>query len=289
MTAVESNFVSVIIPVYNDWGRLASCIECLKNQSFQSDCFEIIVVDNGSTSTSQGFGIFGEHVTILVEESKGSYAARNCGLERAKGDIVAFTDSDCLPDKDWLKNGVAELTKIGRKGMVAGKIEVFSKYRNKPTSVELYDSVFGFDQKRYMLDSHYGATANMMVWREAFSEIGVFDKALYSGGDKQWGLRAWKAGYDQVYVEGAVVEHPARRTLREHLVKVKRVTHGKMDIASGPNGKALLSESKMYTMREKFSYICSCLKRLRWHEKIRVLYVLGLTQVYKVRIYTSTS
>src|SRR5690606_33493940 len=96
--------ISVIIPTYHDWARLILCVEALKNQSFPQEDFEVLIVNNDPLDkVPAGFPIF-PNFSIINEEKPGSYAARNSAIKIAKGEILAFTDSDCIPDKDWLQN-----------------------------------------------------------------------------------------------------------------------------------------------------------------------------------------
>src|SRR6185437_12388918 len=73
---------------------------------------EVIVVDNGSSDASRDIASGHPAVTRVVTESRpGSYAARNAGLAVATGDLIAFTDADCLPASDWLRHGFAAVAR----------------------------------------------------------------------------------------------------------------------------------------------------------------------------------
>ena len=88
--------------------------------------------------------IIPENCSILSESRPGSYAARNKALSIAKGNIIAFTDSDCIPDKDWLKNGVDAL-KSNNVSRIGGAVEVFAG--ESPNIAEVYDLIFAFPQQ----------------------------------------------------------------------------------------------------------------------------------------------
>src|SRR5437588_9408901 len=93
--------ISVIVPVYND-RRIVACIEALLKQDFPRELYEIIVVDNNSDAPIKEYI---RHFPVhYVCEKKGSYFARNRGLEVASGEIAAFTDADCVADYAWLSN-----------------------------------------------------------------------------------------------------------------------------------------------------------------------------------------
>ncbi|MDA8105730.1 MAG: glycosyltransferase [Nitrospiraceae bacterium] len=219
-------FVTVIVPVYNDAGRIWKCIEALLRQTYPPDRYEIVVVDNGSTDET--CSVIGRYpVTLLVEnEKQTSYAARNRGVRLAKGKVIAMTDSDCIPQSDWIEKGVARLLGEPHCGLVGGKIEIFFKQRNKPNAVELYDSVTGFNQKDDIERHHFGSTANVFTYREVFDSVGLFNDGLKSGGDNEWGRRVFSSGYGLVYAEDAVVAHPARHSFGQLYRRATRLIGG---------------------------------------------------------------
>lgn len=219
-------FVSVVIPVYNDWERLETCLAALAKQSYPADQFEVIVVDNGSRrAVSCELQERFPSVLFCLEATPGSYAARNCGIELAQGEVIAFTDSDCRPAVDWLASGVAALFSFPECGMVAGRVELVFKNPSRPTAADLYEQVLGFPQEEYLTNSQFGATANVFTRREVIRQVGPFNAGLKSGGDAEWGQRVFAAGYQQAYAAEAIVLHPSRGSLWE-LVKKRRRTAG---------------------------------------------------------------
>lgn len=220
------NYVSVIIPTLNDAERLKLCLDALAKQTYLN--FEVIVVDNGSQDVAAHERVCKafEFVTFTTETKPGSYAARNKGLGLAKGDIFAFTDSDCLPVPQWLEAGVASL--VG-KGLVAGRIEIFPENIQNPSAVELYEMVFAFPQEEYVAQSGYGVTANMFTRQAVIDKVGNFNAELLSGGDRDFGERVRSAGFEAIYSAEACVRHPARQTAAELKKKVRRTLGGLRD------------------------------------------------------------
>jgi GT2 family glycosyltransferase len=219
-------FVSVIIPVRDDTPRLLTCLDALERQIYPRSAFEVIVVDNGSSQpVSERLGER-SGTRVVVETRVGSYAARNRGASVAAGEILAFTDSDCLPDAAWLERGVAELTKRPDRH-VAGAIRVFPRDPGKPTAVELYEVLFAFPQQRFVEVFHFGATANLFVSRTHFDQVGGFRDELKSGGDYEFGTRLHAAGVPAIYCDHAAVDHPARHSWRHLREKIIRVTAGR--------------------------------------------------------------
>lgn len=222
--------VSVIVPFFQDEGDLAYCIACLEGQDFCQENFEVLLVDNNPEPVN--WAAVRPNYTYLHEPEPGSYAARNKGLNHVKADIVAFTDADCRPAKDWLSKAVAKLMKSNGKTIIAGEINLYPRSPGHPNLYECYDIAIGLRQKRYVTMGGFSATANMVAPRQAFRDVGLFDSRLKSGGDYEWGCRARLKGYSFLYSPDVIVNHPARKTFFEIQKKVSRTTGGIWDIAA---------------------------------------------------------
>lgn len=221
--------VSVVIPVYNDADRLARCLAALEEQTYPSERLEILVVDNGSRDHVADVVARSEGARLLVELRPGSYSARNHGIRKANGEIVAFTDADCIPSGTWIERGVRHLLEDPTIGLVGGRIEVVAHDPGNPSGVELADIIINFQQRRYIEEFQFAATASAFARRDVFDRVGLFDEQLLSGGDREWGERVAAAGYLLRYAEDAVVGHPARRSLRQLYLKSKRLHAGARD------------------------------------------------------------
>lgn len=224
------SFVSVIVPVYNDSVRLLKCLDALDKQSYSQDLYETIVIDNGSSEDLTPCISQYKNVKLLYEPIPGSYVARNTGLSEATGSIIAFTDADCIPDSHWLQEGVRCLQSSENCGLVAGRVELTFCNPEKPTSVEIYESIeMGFSQLNFLKYQHYGLTANLFTYKDVIDRVGFFNVNLKSGGDREWGQRVFAHDYKQVYAHKAYVYHPARRTYKELYKRVTRIIGGRFD------------------------------------------------------------
>jgi glycosyltransferase involved in cell wall biosynthesis len=231
MEHLAETFVSVIIPVYNDAEYLKTCLEALDAQTYPHDLYEIIVVDNGSPDLDQVKEVVApfKNVILAHESTTGSYAARNRGLSLVK-EVIAFTDADCIPATDWLETGVKILSTVPNCGLVAGQIQMFFSNPERPTVVELYESILGLPQKMFLEQYHYGATANLFTTRQVVEKVGKFDSSLKSSGDLEWGQRVYAQGYRQVYTELALVKHPTHTSFPEFFRRTKRLAGGHYDL-----------------------------------------------------------
>jgi len=215
--------VSVIVPIYNDEVRLAKLLTALDAQHYRP--LECIVIDNGSTTPASVPSDLTFDVRVIRHDIGGGYAARNRGIREARGSILAFTDADCIPAPSWLTNAVARLG-TDTLAFVGGRIQVVPEGPTPASAYEWHSFVHDLDQARYVASWHFAATANLVARREVFSAIGEFDDTLLSGGDFEWGRRAWSNGVAQIYADDAVVLHPTRTCWRSLVVRHRRLIGG---------------------------------------------------------------
>ena len=225
-------FISVIIPVFNDGEQLKLCLAALAQQTYARSRYEIIVVDNGSDPLQAVKAAVESYDRVIFanEPTPGSYAARNKGLSLASGEVIAFTDADCIPAPNWLETGGRILTRIPNCGLVAGQIQMFCRNPDRPTMVELYESVMGLPQQMFLERHHYGATANVFTTRQVIEQVGGFDARLKSSGDVEWGQRVYAQGYQQVYAESVLVRHPTQVSFRDFYSRTRRLAGGHYDL-----------------------------------------------------------
>jgi glycosyltransferase involved in cell wall biosynthesis len=198
--------VSAIVPVRDGARHVARCIEALLAQSWPSERLEIWIVDDASRdATRERVRAF--PVRLLEQPSaRGPYAARNAALRAASGDVFAFTDSDCVPAKDWIERGVAALAREAA-DLAAGQVRFLLSRRR--SAAELVDSITNLDQERSVETRGVAKTGNLFAARRVLDGIGPFLERR-SGCDVEWTGRASGAGFALVYAPEAVVEKPAR-------------------------------------------------------------------------------
>jgi glycosyltransferase involved in cell wall biosynthesis len=171
---------SVIVPFYNSAAYIEACATALLSQRYPADRYEIIFVDNGSTDRSQDIVQRYPRIRVLSESKRGSYAARNRGAAASSGKIIAFTDADCTPAKDWLQTMATAMEDPGIQ-IVLGRISM-------PGSGALaLLSAYEDERAKYIFSTttpelYYGYTNNMAVRRAAFDTVGPFCE-IARGGD----------------------------------------------------------------------------------------------------------
>jgi GT2 family glycosyltransferase len=110
--------------------------------------------------------------------------------------------------------------------MVAGGVEIFSRDGMEASAFQWHSVLNDLNQSRFVTQYHFAATANMITTRKVFERVGQFNPALFSGGDFEWGQRAWSMGISQVFAAEAVVRHPARASFRSLVAKTRRIAGG---------------------------------------------------------------
>jgi glycosyltransferase involved in cell wall biosynthesis len=205
--------VSVVIPVYNGAADLPSLLDRLRSQTYPGDRVEFLLVDNGSRDRTLALLQDCADIRCLQEtQIQSSYAARNRGIRAAQGEIIAFTDADCRPEPNWLRQLVAPLAQASV-GLVAGEIQAWPGR----TWLEQYA-----DRQATLSQTHtlahpfcpYGQTANLAVRAQIFAEVGLFRPYLTTGGDADLCWRILRQTPWQLqFAEGAIVRHRHRQTL----------------------------------------------------------------------------
>lgn len=213
-------FVSILIPTYRQWADMKTCIAALDNQTYPKDKFEVIIINNCPEDVLPSDMVLGDQYKVIAEAKPGSYAARNTGLTIAKGEIIGFTDSDCTPDKNWIKNAVDYLMAQKEYTRVAGPVKIIQNSA-RPTVIEKYNELYAFPQKWLIENGGGSVTANLFTYQYVFDAVGPFDASLMSMGDKYWGMKAQAGGFKIAYVENVIVHHPPRN-LKELISKEKR-------------------------------------------------------------------
>jgi glycosyltransferase involved in cell wall biosynthesis len=227
----EAPFISVIVPVYNAEKTVRLLLDSLQQLEYPQSRREFIIVDNGSSDGTKT--VVAQYPVLLLEETavQSSYAARNRGLAKAQGDIIAFTDSDCMVGPEWLHEGVKALEE-SKADLVGGKVE-FSISPGR-TASEIFDASSHMGSKDLVSSGNGAPTANLFVRSTVVRRVGPFPNAVRSGGDMIWTRTAIAQGFVLAYAEKAVVRHPARR-FRELLKKAFRVGSGAPLIARRNN------------------------------------------------------
>lgn len=197
--------VSVIIPAYNAEKTIGKCLQALIGQFYPAGSYEIIVVDDGSTDNTGK--IAKEHdIHYIRQDNQGPAAARNRGCREARGGILLFTDSDCVPDADWIK----EMVKPFKDSKV---MAVKGAYRTKQKNIVARFAQLEFEERFEILKRAESIdmidTYSAGFRKEAFIQMGGFDTSfpVANNEDTELSYRMSKSGFKMVFNPGAIVYH----------------------------------------------------------------------------------
>lgn len=212
--------VTVIVPAYNARDTIGACIESLLNQTRRPD--EVIVVDDCSREdTAQVALNYGVKV-IKLEKNSGPGVARNIGAAAAAGEILAFTDSDCVAPADWLERIVAALDAPGvvaATGGYAGPVRDGFLTRLQHLTIR---------QRQFALPPEIDSTitSNFACLKSAFESVGGFPlyflkgdpaRPIWGNEDEELGFLLARAGGKIRWMPDIGVMHQFRPSLRGYL------------------------------------------------------------------------
>jgi len=173
-------FISVIVPTYNRPRQLSNCLSAIAEVDYPKDRFEVIVVDDGGDyDLHKVLAPFSREMTVIGvhQANSGPGLARNAGAERASGELLAFTDDDCLPDVGWLKNFAVRFNTNPNRAIGGRTVNALRFNPYATTSQVLMDVVY----EHYNRDPQkalFLATCNLAVPARIFRAMGGFDKAF---------------------------------------------------------------------------------------------------------------
>ena len=214
--------ISVVIPFFNAAPFIERCARGLLSQGFPEELYEVIMVDNNSTDRSAEIVRSFPAIKLLDEPQQGSYAARNRGVREARGRVVAFTDPDCVPRPDWLKQ-IARAMEDPQVNLVLGDRR-FAVDAGVVGMLAAYESELGariFGDRR--VDCYFGYTNNMAVRTSVLRALGGF-QTLSRGADSLFMRQVIRHyGAEAVrHSRWAVVRHLEISSVHDYLEK-KRI------------------------------------------------------------------
>ena len=212
---MEVPLFSIIIPTYNRPNQLASCLKSLSCLNYPSDKFEVILVnDGGVTPADDVISTFKDRINIIVinQTNKGPASARNNGVRTANGELLAFTDDDCLPEPNWL-NALGECLRDNPECIVGGSTLNLLHDNLYSTASQL---ICELAYKHYSVDhkqSTFFCSNNIAFSKKKFLEIGGFDESFKTAEDRELCKRWLNNGLKMIFVPEAIIFHAHRLSL----------------------------------------------------------------------------
>jgi glycosyltransferase involved in cell wall biosynthesis len=229
-------FVSVVLPVKNGAGRLETCLQSLRQQTYPKDSFEIIVADGRSVDATvaiaQSFGC------IVVDNPRETVAGgRNAGVSVARGDLIAFSEDDMDLPPTWLMAGVRALDNqaivaVGGPTPIPETSKPFSKavdFIFRLASLSGYSVQSGIDMSGKAASDIPGG--NAIYRREAFALYGPVDESLITGEDVDFHLRLRAHGYLLAFSPAFIAHHCKRDSPTKFFKQIRRFAQGRIQLA----------------------------------------------------------
>ena len=218
-----SHFIrySIVIPAYNAGRTLSDTLAALQDQSLPPEDYEVIVVDDGSTDETPSVARRAG-AKCLTQPNRGPAAARNSGVRAAHGEFILFTDADCVPERDWIR----QMTLPFRNQRTAG---VKGSYRTHQTEPAARFAQAEFEDRYDLLEKFPAIdmvdTYSAAFRRDVLMAMGLFDESfpVASNEDTELSYRLCAAGCRLEFNRQAVVYHRHPDSFAKYLrLKFKR-------------------------------------------------------------------
>jgi GT2 family glycosyltransferase len=211
---VSAPTVSVIVPTLNRPRLLRACLDALAAQDYPPDRFEVIVVNDGGVHPfdPEPAGERQGNVRLLTQPHTGPAGARNLGASRATGELLAFTDDDCRPARDWLRTLV--LARPAAPCLLGGHTEPDGSRNIFGLTSQLIVDVVYRHYNKELGHARLVTTNNLLVPASDFAEVGGFDPTMAASEDREFCDRWRWHGKQTLYVPQAVVRHTNRQTFQ---------------------------------------------------------------------------
>ena len=210
--------ISVIIVTHNSEPTIEGCIHSLTSQSYPREKFEIIIVDDGSNDRTVVFAKKAGADLVINTEPCTIGIARNKGVEKARGTVIAFLDSDCEANDDWLSTIMKELKPLTA---ITGPIENALKQSLISWS-EYFMEFIGFDEYRPKSLTRFLPGCNMAITRESFNVTNGFVKSKLSSEDVNFGETLDSVGIVKKFIPEMKIHHLCSTEMKKFQIKMNK-------------------------------------------------------------------
>lgn len=218
---MTAQFVSIVIPVRNVEAIIGDCLESLKRLNYPSDRYEVIIADSLSTDkTCQIARSYGARV--ITTPIRSVCAGRNAGFEASVGELVAFTDADCVMTANWLKNSLKyfedeQVAAVGGPNLAPTDDNYFSRAVDIQFAYSYYITKAAPVRVLAKVIESRSHGSNIIFRKEILSKVMPISEEIIEGEDVEMNCRITDLGYKLLYVPDVVVYHRRRSTPKRWL------------------------------------------------------------------------
>lgn len=231
----EKPFVSIIIPVKNDASLLKACLESISNLDYPKNKIEVIIADGMSTDNSaevaKNYG-----ARVVLNEKQTVSPGRNIAFKRSSGEVIAFTDADCVVDKNWIINSL--------KYFEDDKVACVGGPNLTPPDEGNFGKAVGFvfNQRIFSAGSIHARKlenitevrsipgCNAIYRREALDKVMPIDESLLTCDDTELNQRLIDKGYKLLYTPDVFVWHYRRPNPKRLFRQMYRYAIGRLQV-----------------------------------------------------------
>ncbi len=225
-------FISIIVPTRNEEKNLPRLFQSLRQLNYPKDKLELIIVDGGSTDQTVTLAKnFGAKVLSNTRKIRG--AGCKIGVAKAKGQLVAFTDADCVVPKNWLKDllpffNQKEVASVGGPNVTPKDDTPFAKAAGEVvTLLTRPGSRYGY-QGHQVTEIYHNPGCNVLYLKKAILKVGNFNPRLLTCEDEELDFRLLQAGYRLLFTPQVVVDHYRRPTYKKIFIQAYRFAIGRV-------------------------------------------------------------
>jgi len=203
--------ISIIIPVRDGESTVEKCLLSIKGLNYPKEKMEVIVIDDGSRDRTPEILKKINDIIVIRTSGIGPSNARNIGIKKAKGNFIAFTDADCMVDKDWINEllkGFKDENIVGVGGNQLSPLDEVSFGRKVQNFLKAMGFLGGYMKSaKDMVKVKHNPLCNSMYRKTVFETVGYFEEHLWPGEDVEFDYRIRKRGLKLVYNPQAIVYH----------------------------------------------------------------------------------
>ena len=226
--------LAVVVPAYNAADTITGCVAALRQQHYEGPV-AIIVVDDGSTDDTAALARAAGATVITTPRGRPA-AARNAGARAAETDIICFTDADCVPYPDWLRE---ISTPLADPAVVAAKGTYATRQRSLVARFVQLEYEDKYDRLRSQSTIDFIDTYSCAYRRDVLLGSGGFDERFHYLEDQELSFRLAARGHRMVFRPAAVVEHRHSATLHAYLRKKAIIGYWKVQVVRRFPGQAV--------------------------------------------------